>query len=184
MRWQQLFADLEAQLEAAEAADLAAEVADRSRREVGRLRLADRLRAVVGHQLVVAPLGAGPVTGRLDAVGPDWLLISEPGGGTALVPATALLSVTGLTAYAAEPGSEGAVAARLDLRYALRALARDRAGVRVTMTDGGGVGGTFDRVGADYVDLAEHPVGEPRRAGGVRAVRTIALAGLAVVRSD
>lgn len=184
MRWEQLFADLEAQLETAEAAELAAEVADRSRREVGRVRLTDRMRAAAGQRLVVDVHGGGPVTGRLDAVGPDWLLLGEGSGRAVLLPAAAVLSVTGLTAYAAEPGSEGRVAGGLDLRYALRALARSRVGVRVTLADGSALAGTFDRVGADYVELAEHPAGEPRRAGGVRAVRAIPLTALGVVRSD
>lgn len=185
MRWEALFADLEAQLEASESAELAAEVADRSRRETGRLGLADRLRAALGHPVVVRTVPGGTEAGRLDAVGPDWLLLGTDGidGRAALVPLTGVLWVSGLGAYAAEPGTEGRVGARLDLRYALRGLARDRAGVTVVLSDGTAVVGTLDRVGADHVDLAEHPPGEPRRAAGVRAVRTIPLSALAVVRS-
>ncbi len=184
MRWEALFADLEAEIEAAEAAELGAEVADRTRAEVGRIRLIDRLRAATGQELVVRAAGGTVVTGRLGAAGPDWLLLTEGNGRTAVVARTAVLTVTGLGAYAADPGSEGAVGARLDLRYALRGLARDRAGVTVLLTDGIAMVGTLDRVGADYAELAEHPPGEPRRAAGVRAVRTIPLAALAVVRSE
>ena len=183
MRWEALFADLEAELEAADAGALSAEVADRSRREVARLRLVDRLRAATGHRLVVAAAGGTVVTGRMDAAGSDWLLLAEATGRAGLVPAAAVLSITGLGRTAAEPGSEGTVGGRLDLRYVLRALARDRAEVAVTLTDGTVVHGTFDRVGADFVELAEHPVGEPRRAGAVQAVRTVPLPALAVIRS-
>lgn len=184
MRWEALFADLEAQLEAAEATGLSAEVADRIRREVALLPFVDRLRAAVGRSLVVRAAGGAVLTGRLDVLGPDWLLLSEAGGRAALVPTSRVLSVTGLGAATVDPGGEGQVGARLDLRFALRGLARDRAAVTVTFADGTTVVGTLDRVGADYVDLAEHPPGEPRRAAGVRAVRTIPLAALAVVRSD
>lgn len=183
MRWEALFGDLEAEFAASEAVELAAEVADRSRREVSRLRLVDRLRPAIGCPVVLATTGATTLTGRLDGVGPDWLLVTEHAGKQVLVAAAAVLSVTGLGARAAEPGNEGPVATRLDLRFALRGLARSRAGVRVTVMDGTAVSGTLDRVGADFVELAEHPAGEPRRVGLVRAVRTIPLSALAVVRS-
>ncbi len=183
VRWESLFADLDAQLEAAEAAELAAEVADRSRREVGRLRLADRLRSAIGHPLVVATAGGTALAGRLAAVGPDWLLLTEIPGRETLVAAAGILSVTGLGGRSDEPGSEGEVAMRLDLRFALRGLTRGRVGVTITLVDATSVTGTLDRVGADYVELAEHPAGEPRRARDVRMVRTIPLTALAVVRS-
>jgi hypothetical protein len=40
-----------------------------------------------------------------------------------------------------------------------------------------------DRVGADYVELAEHPLDAPRRAEVVHGVRAIVLSGIAVVRT-
>jgi len=184
MRWEALFADLEGQLEAAQATELAAEVGDRSRAEVGRLRLTDRLRGAVGQPLVVRVAGGAVVNGRLATTGPDWLLLMEGTGRAAVVPTSAVTSVTGLGAFAAEPGSEGHVAARLDLRFALRGLARDRAGVTVVLIDGTAMVGTLDRVGSDYVELAEHSPGEPRRAAGVRAVRTVPLSAVAVLRSE
>lgn len=183
MRWERLFADLEAEFLAAETAELAAEVADRSRREMARVRLADRLRSAVGRPLVVASAGGTALAGRLEAVGPDWLLLTEGAGREALVAAAGILSITGLGSRSAEPGTEGEVASRLDLRFALRGLARSRVGVIVTLAEGTVVNGTLDRVGADYVELAEHLAGELRRARDVRGVRTIPLTALAVLRS-
>lgn len=183
MRWDDLFADLESQLEAAEAAELAGEVTDRSRREAGQLRLVDRLRPSVGGVVTLHCLGAGSVRGRLLDVGVDWLLVEETALNELLLSAAALLGVTGVSNRSDVPGSESEVARRLDLRWALRGLARNRAGVQVVLVDGSVLGGTFDRVGADHVDLAEHPPGEARRAGAVRQVRVLPLAALSIVRS-
>jgi hypothetical protein len=183
MRWQALFDDLEAQIEAAEAAELQAEVADRTRRELGLVRVVDRLRAAEGHPVAVAVHGAGVVHGRLLDVGGDWTLLEENAGREVLVPLPAVLGVTGLGVRTGVPGSEGEVGRRLDLRWALRGLARSRAGVTVVLRDGSAVTGTLDRVGADHVDVAEHAPGEARRAPAVRQVRLIPLAALALLRS-
>jgi hypothetical protein len=55
--------------------------------------------------------------------------------------------------------------------------------VQVVLRDGSVLAGTFDRVAADHVDLAEHPAGEARRAGAVRQVRLLPLAALGAIRS-
>lgn len=183
MRWDELFRDLEGQLEAVEGADLGGEVSDRTRREVAQLRLVDRLRPAIGHPVCVHVHGGDPVAGRLCGVGAQWLLVDEAAGRQALVPLTAVLGVTGLGALSAVPGAEGRVAARLGLGHALRGIARDRLPVSVRLADGSQVAGTVDRVGEDFLELAEHPPGEPRRRGAVSGMRTIPLAALAVLRS-
>jgi hypothetical protein len=43
--------------------------------------------------------------------------------------------------------------------------------------------GTVDRVGADYVELAEHPADQPRRAEAVQGVRAVVIEAVAVVRT-
>jgi hypothetical protein len=183
MRWQAMFADLEAQLDAADQAELAGEVADRSRREVARLRLADRFRMASGARLAVGLAGAGTVDGTVTAVGPDWVLLATTGQPDALVALGAVEWVSGLAALAGQPSAAGAVGSRLDLGYVLRVVARDRAPVAIVLRDGIALGGTIDRVGADFVDLAEHAAGEPRRAAAVHAVRTVSFAALAVIRA-
>lgn len=181
MRWKALFDDLEAQVEALERAELDAEVRDRTRRESGLVRIADRLRAAVGAPVVLTVEGAGSLHGRLQEAGPDWLLLEEPTGRDLLVPLPAVLAVAGLTRRMEPAG--GQVAERLDLRWSLRGLVRDRAPLQVLLRDGSVLAGTLDRVGADHVDLAEHAQGEPRRAGAVRGVRLVPLRALALLRA-
>lgn len=181
MRWEQLFSDLEAQLEQAEAADLASEVADRTRREVASTALVDRLLPAVGTLLGVGCRGADPVTGELCEVGPDWLLLSERGRGELLLNLGAVQSVSGIGPMAEAP--TGKVWRALDLRWALRGLARGRVAVQVVMSDGALWTGTLDRIGADHAELAVHAVGEPRRAGAVEQVVLLQVAGISLVRS-
>ena len=181
MRWRRLFDDLEAQVDAALEAELEGEVAERSRREAALVHLRDRLAGALGATVTVHLPGAGQVQGLLVDSGVDWLLL-EQDGGEVLVPLSAVLGVTGAGASAAAP-DDSAVGARLDLRWALRGLARSRTAVRLVLLDGTVVPGTLDRVGTDHVDLAEHGRDEPRRASAVRQVRLVPIAALVAVRS-
>lgn len=181
-RWERLFADLAGELAAAERAELLGEAADRTRREAALLTVGDRLRAARRQEVVVRVRGLGDVRARLVDVGPDWLLLSERGVRDTVLPLTAVLAVDGLGS-GSRGGEPGTVAARLDLRYVVRGLVRDRVAVRMVLIDGLELAGTLDRVGADFVELAEHAAGEPRRAGAVRRVRTVPLAAVAAVRT-
>ncbi len=80
MRWERLFADLEAQAAAADAAELAGEVVERTRIEVAALRLVDRLRAAVGHPVRLSCVGGEQVAGVLHRAGADWALVAERSG--------------------------------------------------------------------------------------------------------
>src|SRR4051794_15116290 len=175
MRWQQLFADLRAQFDEAEAAADRAESASRARTEWGAIRLAERLRGALGRTVSLRCRGAGHVSGVLADVGADWLLLEEEVGREALVATAAVLSVGGLGRQTAAPLETGFVEARLDLRRAARALARDRSAVQVVLEDGAVLTGTIDRVGSDFLELAAHALDEPRRSGVVRGVQGVVL---------
>jgi hypothetical protein len=183
MRWQQLFADLQAQFEAEETAAEQAESASRARAEIGALGIADRLRGALGFPLVLGCGRAGTVAGVLVEVGADWLLIEEDGARQTLVATSTVRTVSGLGRRTLVAAPAGPVRVRLDLRRGLRGLARDRSAVQIVLDDGSVLTGTLDRVGADYVELAEHPADVPRRAEVVQGVRAVVIGAIAVVRT-
>jgi hypothetical protein len=183
VRWAAMFGDLEGQLDAAARRELEDEVDDRRRRELARIRLVDRLAAAVDQPLVVTVAGSGAVTGRLSAVGADFLLLEDTNRREALVPVGSVLSVTGLPRLAADPDRKLTVQARLGLAYALRAVARDRSPVVIALTDGRIVTGTVERVAADHLDLTEHGPDETPRPASDSPSRVVTFAGIGMVRS-
>src|SRR3712207_4493148 len=153
MRWKQLFADLRGQFEEQEIAGERAEWASRARAEMGAVALVDRLRGSVGVGVSLHCRGATRTSGRLVDVGVDWLLLQDDHARSILVALAAVRTVRGLGRRTAVAEATGAVHARLDLRRALRALARDRAAVQVVLDDGSVLSGTVDRVGTDHLEL-------------------------------
>lgn len=178
MRWDRLFCDLEAQLEAEQQHDFLLEVADRTRRERAAIGLHERFIASTGSTVQVRVAGAGTVPGQVSEVGADWVLL-EHLGRSLLVPFPAVLSVTGLTGRVSATG----VARRFTFGYALRGLSRDRAAVLLTDVAGTVTSGTVDAVGADALELSEHPADLPRRAANVTGRRVIPFAAVALLRS-
>lgn len=186
MRWDGLFADLEAQVDALERLERAAEVDERTRGEIGTLTVHDRLRAAVGATLRVQARGGCALRGVVARVGPDWLLLDEGHGREVVVRSAAIIAVRGLPRVSAVPGSAGVVESRLGLRHVLRGIARDRSPVRLHLadgtTDGATVDATIDRVGGDFVEVAVHAAGEARRRQEVREVELVPLDALVAVR--
>jgi hypothetical protein len=181
MRWQRLFDDLEMQLDAAHRQDFEAEVADRTRRELALVHMADRLAGAAGRAVQLTVTGVGVVVGTIARTGDGWLLLADGSGRDVVVRLDAVIGATGLPAAAAtEPGR---LESKLGLGHLLRGIARDRTAVVIGLVDGSSVEGTIDRVGADFVDLAVHPLDEPRRQPQVVAERTLAFRGVAIVRS-
>lgn len=196
MRWDRLFSDLEARFEEMADAEAAAELADRQRVAFGAVLATQRLIGSIGQSVRVRLAGGTLVTGVLGRVGPDWLLLSEAQGRDALIALGAVTSVEGLTMSTGQEIT--GVARRLDLRHALRGLARDRAPVTVALAGwaaggqasgqgqpgfGSEITGTIDRVGADFVEVALHAAWEPRRANTVRSVALVPLAAVVLVRA-
>ncbi len=185
MRWEGLFADLEGQLAAEERRELDDEVAERTRRERALVTLADRLAGAAGSSVRLELDTGTRVQGELADLGDGWVLLRAHGSGREqLVPTASVLTVDALGAHAGAARS----ARRFGLGYALRALSRDRATVALSLTGrgaapGAALVGTIDAVGADHLDLAEHPAGVPRRRENVTALTTVPFSALVLVES-
>lgn len=195
MRWDQLFDDLEGQLErelTAEEVDLEAE---EERLRLGRLSVRDRLLALqeAGEPAIsLLLLGGVRVSLRPVTFGRDWfsadLLDGSSRRAQCVVP---LASVAGMTlnreqvAASLHPQDSGdghpSLSSRLGLSFVLRDLCRRRRPVDLVLADTA-LHGTIDRVGRDHLDLAVHESGVVRREAAVMEYRVIAFAAIAYVR--
>ena len=188
MRWDDLFADLEARFDEIADEQMLAELADRQRAAIGQVRMVERLIGALGSEMRVRTAAGQVVGGTMSRVGSDWVLLGQHPGREVLIATRWITSVEGVVRTTGLPLSE--VERRFDLRLALRGVSRDRSPVTLTVP-GGSAGqgdggteltGTLDRVGHDFVELAQHAPWEPRRAVDVRSVALIPLASVVMVR--
>lgn len=182
MRWQQLFDDLEGQAESWERVERDAEVADRTRSEVGQLTLMSRLRSNEGSEVSLRLTTGTSVSGTLLRLGVDWMLLGCPH--ETVVPLAGIATVSNLPWGAVSPAGVEVVRSRLTLSSVFRAFAMDRARVTVRLSDQTTVSGTPDRVGRDFVDLAVHHADEAPRPTAVAGRTTVAYAAISVVTRD
>ena len=198
MRWDNLFDDLEGQLEQELSAEELDVRAEEERLRLGRLSLRDRIVAVVEDQGRDAVAGIRIILGdgtalsvRPQTFGRDWfsasLAAEAARGAQVIVPMAAIASVVftrqqSAVSLAATPSelSQTSLPARLTLSFVLRDLCRRRATLEVS-TLVGVLHGTIDRVGRDHIDLAVHDAGEPRRESAVRESRAIPLTQVLLV---
>lgn len=187
MRWESLFADLEAQLERERAVDEDQLVIEGERHRLAGLTLVDRMKAFAPHREMQLRLVDGRLV-RLSerSFGQGWLIgeVRPPrtGFGTMLVPLHAVAgmvvdpdNLADTTSVVSDPAPR--LSDRLRLPMVLRDLSRRRATVQIT-TAAERVTGTIDRVASDHLDVAVHEPDLPRRASVVRTVEVIPLTAL------
>ncbi len=184
MRWDDLFADLEAQADSMERTERSIEIGELTRIEVGSIGLLERLRPALGRDLRVRCLGGFAMSGPLVRVAPQWGLIDEGQGRESVLALGSVISIAGLGRLSAPPGAGGAVESHLSIRQALRAVAADRSLAQLWLSDGSVRSGTVDRVGKDFLELSLHAPGEARRSADVREVQLVRIAGLVALRRD
>ncbi len=197
MRWDNLFDDLEGQLEqqlSAEEIDLQAE---EERLRLGRLSVRDRVRAMNGSGGIPRPLRVVLANGVAlvvvpKTIGRDWIsgdLIDETTRESqCIVPIAAIASLVLNREQVADsldprsaPEPVTALSGRLGLSFVLRDLCRRRRTVEVQLM-AGVLHGTVDRVGRDHLDLALHDVGSPRRENEVSEYRLVPFDQIQLVR--
>lgn len=189
MRWEQLFSDLEARYDELADAEVMAELADRQRVAAGGIGMVQRIAGAVGRPVRLRTAAGIAVSGTLAHVGPDWLLVHEGPGREVMVALRSTTIVEGLAATTGTPMR--GVELRLDLRQALRGLARDRAPISMVVVGGVGeptslhteITGTIDRLGADFLEMALHAPWEPRRSASVRSIVLVPLPAVVLVRA-
>ena len=194
MRWDNLFDDLEGQLEYERDAEETSLRAEEERLRLGRLSLRGRLVSIVAADaagvLRLVLVSGDRLTLRPNAFGRDWLagdvLDRSP---QAIQCVVALSAISGVLlqpqqvngSLEFEPEASARLADRIGLPFVLRDLCRRRTSIGVqTLTEL--VHGTIDRVGRDHLDLAVHPPGTVRRANEVHEVRIMPLAHVLLVR--
>lgn len=189
MRWDELFADLEGQLEDGLGLQEREEQVEEDRLRAGRAALRDRVAAIA---MVREPVRFRLVDGSLidlapRTIGRDWASGDLPGtGAQAVLPLPAVAAVLPTPQQlerSREAPPAGALTERLGMSFVLRDLARRRRRVQVSVR-GGTLTGTFDRVGRDHADLAVHPADDWRRGSAVSRVELLALAEVLLVRVD
>ena len=191
MRWDNLFDDLEGQLEHelnAEEIDLRAE---EERLRLGRLSLRDRLTSLAGAGMLRIILASGETIAlRPTTFGRDWLaadLLGAPTlGAQCVLPLSAIAGVIVSAeeipaSLTAESDRTARLVDRIGLSFVLRDLCRRRASLELR-TRTGLLTGTIDRVGRDHIDLAVHAAGTLRRPAEVVQYRIVPLAEIQMVR--
>jgi hypothetical protein len=189
VRWDELFADLEGQLEhGLDAEEREAEL-EEERLRIGRATLRDRVAAIAAQPdaLRVRLIDGAAIDLVPRTVGRDWVSGDLAGtsaqGVLPLAAVDALLPTADQLRRSLEPGAVGAVTDRIGLAFVLRDLARRRRTLQLT-TPSGVLAGTVDRVGRDHLDLAVHPADGWRRASAVARIEVVALSRVLLVRVD
>ncbi|MCG7424736.1 hypothetical protein NUV30_09910 [Kocuria rhizophila] len=184
MRWDELFQDMESQLERARMSQVEQEAVETARAELARLSLLERLAAHRESTVRLRPAHGETLEGELVDVGAGWAVVRERHQ-QHLVPLHSVVWWEGLPRRF-EVLPERSTVRRLGMGHVLRALSTARVHVRVALRERGGqsdLEGTVDAVGQDFFDLAVHPEDQFRRRTAVTGVRTVPFQAVALVSS-
>lgn len=176
-----VFEDLEAEFEAGLRHEDEQGATEALRAQQGETLLWEYLARRVGWQVVVRAQGR-VLHGTLVASYVDFCVLQSESGAPHLVGLGAGVSI-GVPAgqrRTLQPAPRR-TEPRYRLMLALRELARRREPIIAVLVDGSEVSGTIETVGRDYVEVAEHDPGEPRREVAVHGRRVLPLPTLVLV---
>ncbi|TLQ00309.1 hypothetical protein FEF26_01725 [Nesterenkonia salmonea] len=172
MRWDALFADLQAQASAQRQEVFESSVAEAVALEWSRVELVDRIRGHTSQPIAIRLRGGETVTLDVRTVGSDWIA-----GGAAgyqwLIPVGAVDMVKGLTRRTQVEPSQAR--RRLSITSPLRALAEARHHIVVRCETGVLAEGALLGVGRDFLDV--------RTESDYPTIRTVPLAAITAVCS-
>jgi hypothetical protein len=203
MRWDDLFDDLESQLELGMSAEETDILAEEERLRLARLGLRDRIAAIASgapgsnRELRITLCDGSMIRFRPTAHGRDWFQGDIVDGGDRLrsgilpVPAIAAVSLDAdqVQASLRVTVATSVLSDRLGLAFVLRDLCRRRLAVELWLQAAPGsrersrVHGTIDRVGRDHLDVAVHDVDRLRRTTDVGEYRVIPLDAIVLVKT-
>lgn len=201
MRWDNLFHDLETQLDAEHAAAARDRQRERQREQISQTTLVDRVRAL--HSIssrITCVVGVRSLECDVDSLGRDWFSGEIFGQGGQLgyaVVSVAHITRVSMLALPASQSAQGLIAkaeelsiARQDdrvrlvdkipLRIVLRDLCRRRKSLTV-VTSEGSFSGTLDTVAADYIELARHSPDVARRQSLIERIELFPIAAVQMV---
>lgn len=182
MRWNDLFADLEAQLQFEQWQTVEQDAAELTRGAWAEITLMDRLRAAIGEQIGLTFSDGRRYLVTIHTVGPTWV-----GGvdetGALLIPRASIAAVDAALRRARVPVKSFQAGPSLAGVY--RALARRREPLQIVARQAGIVAeGTIDRVGKDHLDLSMHARHEFRREDALLGRRIIPFEIIEFVRAS
>jgi hypothetical protein len=179
-RLDRVFEELEAEFDASLRWEAEQEALAAIRAEAGEVSLWEHLTRRVGRPVVVT-VGTLRLDGVLLASYPDFVALRTTDGRQHLVTLGPAVSLRVAADVRLAPAAGGRVASRYGLPLALRELARRREPVMVSLADQSVVTGTIELVGRDYLELAEHELGDVPRRATVTGHRLVPLAAVTAV---
>jgi len=191
VRWDELFADIEGQLEHELSLERIGLAHEAERLRLARLTLGERLRGMSrGDRGVRLMLVDGlSLELRVESAGADWIAGEAHLGRSrrgVVVPIASVAAAMPSRDQLDDPGpgtaapAPAALADRLGLAFVWRDLCRRRVVVELR-TLAGVYHGTIDRVGADHLDLAERDPDHGSRPAAAARIRVVPFAAVGTV---